>query len=71
MQARQELVEKDGELVELTPEQIAKRQARRDQGMTKELKDLIESGKRKGYADGWAMHVYQAREAKKLKKASA
>lgn len=71
VQARQELVEKDGELVELTPEQIANRQARRDQGMTKELKDLIELGKRKGYADGWAMHVYQAREANKLKKASA
>lgn len=71
VQPRQELEERDGELVELTAEQLAKRHERQAQGMTKELKDLIAFGKRKGYADGWATHVYQAREAKKLKKALA
>ena len=68
VQARQEVEERDGELVELTAEQIARRRERQEQGMTKELADLIAFGKKKGYADGWAMHVWQAREAKKRKK---
>jgi DNA repair protein RadD len=68
VQARQEVEERDGELVELTAEQIARRRERQAQGMTKELADLIAFGKKKGYADGWAMHVYQAREAKKREK---
>ena len=65
---RQELEEREGDLVEMTAEQVARRRERQAQGMTKELKGLIELGKRKGYADGWALRVYEAREAKRQRK---
>jgi DNA repair protein RadD len=68
VQARQDVVEKDGELIEKTAEEVARRRERQAQGMTKELQELIAFGKRKGYAEGWAQHVWQAREAKKREK---
>lgn len=71
---RTPIKEEEGELVELTAEQLQRRHERQAQGMTKELKDLIALGQRKQYKnpEGWALHVLQAREAKKLKrKASA
>jgi DNA repair protein RadD len=73
VQPRQEVKEKDGELVELTAEQIAKRRERQAQGMTKDLASLIAFGRRKGYKDAetWAMHVLRWREAKKRKKETA
>jgi DNA repair protein RadD len=66
---RQELEERDGELVEITAEQIAKRRARQSQGQIKELQELIALGKRKGYKDpqAWALHVWNGRAAKKRK----
>jgi DNA repair protein RadD len=70
---RQELEERDGELVELTPEEIARKRERREQGMTKGLAGLIAIGRIKKYKDpeAWAMHVWRGREAKKQRKESA
>jgi DNA repair protein RadD len=68
VQARQEVQEKDGELIELTAEQIAKRRERQAQGMASLLKQLKEIERIKKYKPGWAEHIYAAREAKKRKK---
>jgi superfamily II DNA or RNA helicase len=67
VQPRQELVEREGELVELTAEEIAKKNARREQGRAATLEQLTNIARIKGYAPGWAEHVYAAREAKKRK----
>jgi superfamily II DNA or RNA helicase len=64
---RQELTEKDGELVELTAEQIAKKRERRDQGRSRTLAELEAFARIKGYAAGWAKHVWESRETKKQK----
>ncbi len=69
---RQEIDEKEGELIEITPEQMQAKQdrikARQLQGRSQTLEQLIEFGKQKGYAEGWAMHIWRARLAKSLKK---
>jgi DNA repair protein RadD len=67
---RQNVEERDGELVELTAEQIAKKHARVEQGMTKELAGLREIARIKGYKESWAEHVYAGRLAAKAKKAA-
>ena len=59
-----EVDHRDGELVELTPEQIAKRAERMQRGRAKSLQELEEFGRMKGYASGWAAHVWQARQRK-------
>jgi len=67
---RQELEERDGELIELTADQIARRRLRQEQGQIKELQELIALGRRKGYGDkaeAWALHVWHGRAAKKRK----
>jgi superfamily II DNA or RNA helicase len=61
---RQEVIEKDGELVELTPEEIAKKIARREQGRSRSLDELRQYGKKMGYKPGWADRVHKARERK-------
>lgn len=65
--------EVDGELEEmaLTPEQIEARQARMSQGMTKDLEGLIQLGKMRGMRnpEGWAKHVWEARQKKRGKAA--
>jgi DNA repair protein RadD len=73
IKAREELEHREGELVELTPEELARKRERRAQGMTKSLTDLIAIGRLKRYKDpeAWAMHVWRGREAKKLRKESA
>jgi DNA repair protein RadD len=72
VQPRSQVEQREGELVEvLSPEQIAKRQERIGQGMTKGLADLIEFGRKRGRSPGWAMHVWEARERKKAEKARA
>ena len=60
----------DGELAELTPEQMEKREARQVQGMTKDLASLTQLGAMRGYKDPakWAAHVLEGRE-KKMRKA--
>lgn len=60
-----EIAEKDGEIHELTPEELARRRARVEQGRSQTLEQLIELGRRKGYKENWAIHVYEARQRKK------
>jgi DNA repair protein RadD len=66
----------DGELAEITPEELARRAAlrdrRREQGRADSLEALIEVGTRRGMRNpaGWARHVLQAREAKRMKNVS-
>jgi DNA repair protein RadD len=64
---RAEIEEKAGELVELTPEQIAKKRERREQGKSRSLEELIAFGRSKKYAnpEAWARHVWNGRMAKK------
>ena len=71
VQPRQEIVEKDGQLVELTAEQVAKRRERQDQGRAATLAQLQEIARIKGRKPGWAEHVLAGREAKKRKQESA
>ena len=63
-----EILTKDGSLVELTPEEIERRQQRRRDGFERSqaqtLEQLQEIEKRKQYRPGWALHVYRARLAK-------
>lgn len=65
-----EVEQREGELVELTAESIAKKRERRDQGMAQSLEALIRIEKRKKYRPGWALKVFNAREAKKARKAN-
>ena len=61
----------EGELAELTPEEILRRArmrvARQEQGRAESLEALIEVGRRRGMRDpaGWARHVIEARMAKR------
>ena len=59
-----ELDEREGELTEITPEMIARRAERREQGMAQSLEALREIARRKGYAPKWADHVWNARQKK-------
>lgn len=61
---------RQGKLLELTPEEA---QARREkmgerqmQGRARSLQELIEFGKRKGYAEGWAECIWSNRKRKVL-----
>jgi superfamily II DNA or RNA helicase len=71
---RQEIDEREGELVELTPEQMAAKRERMKQrqmqGRSRTLEQLIEFGKSKGYAEGWARKIWNARLAKQLQRAN-
>ena len=62
---RQELEEREGELVEITAEQLAKREARIEQGRAATLAQLTEIARIKGYRPGWAEKILAARMAKK------
>lgn len=57
--------QKDGELVELTAEEIARKRARREQGRSRTLAELEQFAKMKGYNPLWAIRVWEARQRKK------
>lgn len=59
-----EIEECAGDLQELTPETRAARKARSEHGRLRTLEELKEFGRLKGYAPGWAMHIWKARVAK-------
>jgi DNA repair protein RadD len=61
---RQQIEEKDGELVELTAEEIARKKERQTQGMST-LAQLREIEHIKKYRKGWAEHVWKGRMRKK------
>jgi DNA repair protein RadD len=60
-----ELEKREGELVELTPEQIARKRERQMQGRSRTLAELEAFAKIKNYSPAWAKHVWEARQAKK------
>lgn len=66
---RQQVEEKEGELVELTAEQIAKKRERREQGRAQTLDQLRQIARIKGYNENWALKVMEGRQAKMRKKA--
>lgn len=68
VKARQNVEERDGELVELTAEQIAKKKDRQAQGHAT-LQQLRDIERIKGYKPGWADHVAAGRLAKRKKTA--
>ena len=65
---RSEVEEKDGELVELTPAEIAdkraKKQERMNQGRTKTPQQLLDLARIKGYHENWAHKIFEARQQK-------
>lgn len=65
-----EIDETEGEVEEITAEELARRRERRNQGRAQTLEALLEIEKRKGYKPGWANHVFYARQAKKLKEST-
>ena len=62
-----EIEQRDGELAEVTPEMLAKRAERREQGRAQSLEALREIERRKGFRRGWAEHVYHGRLAKRAR----
>jgi DNA repair protein RadD len=65
---RQNVEEREGELIELTAEQITRKRERREQGQST-LQQLRDIERIKKYRPGWADHVYAGRLAKQRKKA--
>ena len=68
---RQELEERDGELVELTAEEIQRKRERREQGRAMTRQQLTEIARIKGRNPAWVDHVLRGRDAKLRKKESA
>jgi DNA repair protein RadD len=66
---RQNVEEREGELIELTAEQIAKKRERMAQGQATTLAQLENIARITGKKPGWAMHVMAGREAKKRRQA--
>ena len=62
-----EIAEKEGELKEIAPEEIARRRARQEQGRSQTLEALMKIEQARGFKPGWAAHVHAARLAKKQK----
>jgi DNA repair protein RadD len=62
-----EIEQRKGVLQEVTPEMVAMRLMRREQGTAQSYEALVEIGRRRGmkYPEGWARHVWAARQAKK------
>jgi len=60
----------DGELIEITPEMIAKQreEAKREQGRHQSLEDLKAYAVKMGRSPKWAEHVWNARQRKKEQK---
>ena len=65
-----EVEEREGELVEVDPEQL-RRERLREQGQVKGFDELVALGKKRGYrhAYAWAKNVMQARQAKQARRA--
>ena len=63
-----EVAAKEGTLVELTPEELARKRERREQGRTDSLAGLIAIGRIKKYKDpeAWAMHVWRGTRGEEI-----
>lgn len=60
----------DGDLIEVTPEQVAQQQQQRKEEIynLKTLPELIAYQRKKGYKEGWALQIHKARQAKSANK---
>ena len=61
---RQEIEEREGELREITAEDIARKKERQEQGRATTLAQLEQIARIKGYKPGWATKVYEGRKRK-------
>ena len=64
-----EIEQRDGELAEVTPEMLARRAERREQGRAQTREALMEIARRKGYRPEWAQRVLAGRLAKQRRQA--
>jgi superfamily II DNA or RNA helicase len=68
---RQDLAEKEGELVELTPEELERKKDRMKVGMAKTLEQLEHIAMIRGYKPGWARIQWEMKKRKFRKKETA
>lgn len=59
----------EGELLEITSEVAQKIRKPHPAAGCKTYEDLVQRAREKGYSDGWAKHIWQARQRKQLKTA--
>ena len=58
---QRDMEQRDGELVEVTAESLARRQKRMEVGKARSLADLLAIERERGYRAGWAQHVWSSR----------
>lgn len=61
---RDPIEEREGELEEVTAQEMARKRERQDQGRARSLADLEKIERMKGYRPGWARHILAARISK-------
>ena len=66
---RTEIDTREGDLVELTAEEIARKRERREQGRSRTLAELQAFARIKGYSPEWAQRVFKARMSKRKESA--
>jgi DNA repair protein RadD len=71
VKAREELEQRDGTLVEITPEELARKRERREQGMAQTREQLLAVARIKGWNPRRVDYILAGRERKKLKKEMA
>jgi DNA repair protein RadD len=71
VKAREELEQRDGTLVEITPEELARKRERREQGMAQTREQLLAVARIKGWNPRRVDYILAGRERKKLKKETA
>ncbi|MFM2091065.1 MAG: Klebsiella phage [Planctomycetota bacterium] len=60
---QRDMEQRDGELVEVTAEMVARKQKRMEVGQARTLADLQQIERERGYKAGWAHHVWSSRTA--------
>jgi superfamily II DNA or RNA helicase len=71
VKAREELEQRDGTLVEITPEELVRKRERREQGMAQTREQLLAVARIKGWNPRRVDYILAGRERKKLKKETA
>jgi DNA repair protein RadD len=71
VKAREELEQRDGTLVEITPEELARKRERREQGMAQTREQLLAVARIKGWNPRRVDYILAGRERKKLNKETA
>lgn len=58
---QRDMEQRDGELVEVTAETLARKKKRMEVGQARSLEDLLTIERERGYRSGWARHIWSAR----------